>query len=254
MKQCESIYYENNDNMDEKFEDLGNNDLFTKAKNKNKIKKKKFYIHSKEQSQLSPKMKSTNLIPKKLKLPSSKTPFYINELIKSENIQVMKRKSVLNNTTNKLRFPFSLNNRQNRYLYQLKKLIINEDSSHQPFPIGQDMEKPSIQKQNLNIKGYKIPQIRSKRNNVLNFLCSNIGYDSNKNINNSYMSKSNNSKINILCNRTYDNFKYHNRNNGTEFNIYSKMLTFKNIIINKVLENHKTPDNSLAHHRLDKFH
>ena len=75
MKQCESIYYENNDNVDEKCEDLGKNDLFTKAKNKIKTKLK-FYIHLKEQSQLSPmqKMKSTNFFPKKLKLHPSKTP------------------------------------------------------------------------------------------------------------------------------------------------------------------------------------
>lgn len=255
MKQCESIYYENNDNVDEKCEDLGKNDLFTKAKNKIKTKLK-FYIHLKEQSQLSPmqKMKSTNFFPQKLKLHPSKTPFYINELIKSENIQVMRRKSVLNNTTNKLRFPFTLNNKRNRYLYQLKKLVDNEDSSHQPFRIEQDIDIPSIQKQNINIKGCKIPKIYSKRNNVLNFLHSNIGCDNyNKNIFNSYMSKSNNSKIKIMCNRTYDNFKYNNRNNGTDINIYSKMLTFKNIIINKVLENHKTPNISPVHHRFDKF-
>ena len=202
-------------NNEENINEIYRNDIFTKASQKVKIKQIKLRKAEKKES---PEKIRRIKIYRHNPNATSKTPFHINELLKQENNEVIKRKG--NFATNRIKY--STISEDNARLYKIKK-ILNEDTHYR-------QNLPKV----VNIKGYRR---NDNHFNVISFLYSKVSSNSSMN---SSQERSGS------FNQTFDGLRgFRSTCSGnSRRNVFGGGLQFKNVILNKVLERNKGRNNT----------
>lgn len=197
-------------NNEENINEIYRNDIFTKASQKVKIKHIK--LRKSEKLDSSEKIRRIKIYRHNPNA-TSKTPFHINELLKQENNEVIKRKGNL--ATNRIKY--STISEDNARLYKIKK-ILNEDTHYRQI-------LPKV----VNIKGYRR---NDNHFNVISFLYSKVSSNSSMN---SSQERSGS------FNQTFDGLRgFRSTCSGSSRrNVFGGGLQFKNVILNKVLERNK---------------
>lgn len=197
-------------NNEENINEIYRNDIFTKASQKVKIKHIK--LRKSEKLDSSEKIRRIKIYRHNSNA-TSKTPFHINELLKQENNEVIKRKGNL--ATNRIKY--STISEDNARLYKIKK-ILNEDTHYRQI-------LPKV----VNIKGYRR---NDNHFNVIRFLYSKVSSNSSMN---SSQERSGS------FNQTFDGLRgFRSTCSGSSRrNVFGGGLQFKNVILNKVLERNK---------------